>query len=324
MKVKFWSFFMISCLLPFLADAKKNDDDDDDSNGCNISLNIGNQNWQGGGGDIYDPYDPVEYEQVGNFDLTFDSGHACDLTITFSQGDNGNSVNNRRLAQSGSELQFQLYRESGKNHILKDNPSNMNYVIEKSITSSDISPITLSFYWQMNKEQVVEPGTYTDSVELNVYEIGPGNSATMAAGPFSLNLSTVVPPSLYLSIVDSGGSFNDSDTSQTLDFANLEEGESQNFDIMVKGNTGYNVSMTSDNASVLSHSSIGSSSVPYTIKVGGSTKDLSSGTAVVVAGSNDQSGNSGDQYVVEVTIGAIGNAETGTYSDNISVLVSAE
>jgi hypothetical protein len=139
-----------------------------------------------------------------------------------------------------------------------------------------------------------------------------------------LNLSTVVPASIFLSIADSGGSFDQSDTSETLDFDGLEDGEYKSFDIRVKGNTGYNISMTSDNESTLANTGSTQSTVPYTIKVGGSTKDLSGGSSVVVGGSYFLMASTGDAYPVQVTIGTVGDADPGTYTDIISVEISAE
>jgi spore coat protein U-like protein len=312
MKRKFSLILLLLSLLTSLSYADDND--------CELTLTLNDQVWEGGGGNLYNPYDSVEYEQIVNFD---DEGD-CDYFITFSKGDNGSGVNKRRLETNSKELKYQLYRDSGKTHVLKDDPSKKNNVLSSSHSDSDLSPKTLSFYWQMKKEQVKEPGTYTDTVELEVYEGKAGKDNDMIAGPFSLNLRTEVPAALFLSIVDTGSQFNDSDISQQLDFNELEEGENLSFDLRVKGNTGYNVSMTSENNSKMILSGAMGSSVPYSVKVKGSTKDLSGGGSVVVANVNKKTKKDGDKFSVEITVGSLSDADPGVYLDTIDVEVSAE
>lgn len=286
----------------------------------NLSLEVSAQSWTGASGH-YDPYDTAEYEQVINFNTVFEAGDNGNYFVTFSPGLHASSGYNRRLESNGDTISYQIYRRSGKRNELKELPTSTGSTVSGKIKSNDTPPNQETIYWVVTPEEIVPSGTYTDSVSMNIYE-GVVNNYDHDYGPISLNLSCTVPAFVFLSLVDLGGAFDGQDTSQTMDFQNLVEGEFLAFDMMCKGNTGYTVTMQSGNSSNLSANLSELSQVPYSIEVGGSLKDLTSGLPVEVISHASSPASSGDRYEVKVTIGSVQGAFPGTHTDTINVSIA--
>ncbi len=289
----------------------------------NLGISVSEHTWTGGGTGYYDPNDSAAYEQSIYFDVTFDPGDSGDFFVTFSPGINSSSFSKRLLTNGREKLKYQLYRDAGKSKILKEPPSaKKNDVIAGSLSSGDIPPRQMTCHWFINSMQNKDPGTYTDTVEMSIYEGRINGSYSLADGPYSLDLTTVIPELIYLSIIPKGASFDEHSTSQQINFGELEEGESGELNIRVLSNTGYEISMESANGSALANTSGYPTTIPYTVKINNKTKDLSSGNSVVVASKNKKSPKSGDRYRFKATIGSLEEAFPEYYSDTISVSVA--
>jgi hypothetical protein len=120
-----------------------------------------------------------------------------------------------------------------------------------------------------------------------------------------------------LSLVDSGAPFDIGSTIKNMNFGALSQGQQLNFDLVIKTNAGYRVRMESQNRGKLVYRT---SSVPYTLSLGGSTVSLD-GETIVTQGSG-VSGNSGHRLPGRITISALGNAQAGTYTDAVTIRVS--
>lgn len=273
-------------------------------------------NWFGDGGVGYEVFSAAEYVEEVDVEITHNASVATDYFVTFGQGGAGSY--SRQAYAGGDTLNYQLYDSFSKANILKELPgaSSTSDVIGGSISTSDSSPIALHYYVHIPAEQIVTAGTYTDTFTLRVYE-GDLASYTEIAN-VSVNLSITVPSMVEMAMVDEGTGFNSSSAGRSIDFGDLSQGDSESFDVVIRSNAGYRITMTSSNSGQLKHSST-AAYVPYILRVDSSTKDLSGGGSVEVATSTATTSSFGVSHTVEFEIGAVGWTEEGPYSDVVSV-----
>src|SRR5690606_30649594 len=99
---------------------------------------------------------------------------------------------------------------------------------------------------QATTPTLVPAGTYTDSFVINVYE---GNDPTNFADPpdasTSVNVNITVPEMIDLALVDTGGVFQPTATTKSIDFGTLHTGKVARFDLRLRTNAGYQVTFSS-------------------------------------------------------------------------------
>ncbi len=100
-------------------------------------------------------------------------------------------------------------------------------------------------------------------------------------------------------------------------------GAQQSFDLLVRSNSGYQVSFQSAESSTMRKSPPNPDNVSYTVTVGGNPADLSSGAGVVVASASGVTPVNGDRHAVSFAVGTVSGHRTGSYADNVTVTVSA-
>ena len=182
-----------------------------------------------------------------------------------------------------------------------------------------------TYYYVIPPLQVVpgRAGRYTDNPRFRLWENTTG-------GPVRRDQDRArhrarVPEAVQLSLVNYGGPFDAADVAQTLNFETLSAGKILDFDLRVRGNTAFTVTMRSQNRGVLAHADSAPSSVPYELSVGGSAYDLSGGGDVQVASfSGDQTDIQGEVYAVQVEIGNLSGTLAGLHRDNVTITVSAQ
>ncbi len=286
------------------------------------SLKAGNSQtvtWQGGS---YDVFDPTEYVQAVTFDLEKTGGGQCDYIVGISVSSTNGLFDPREMKDT-SYLDHNVYDDASQTNILQDLPSG-GTVLSGSFTGSQNNEThTLTLYWVIPKEQVEPFNTQDlkDKLTLEVYQDDGGwNQEGTADYEFRAN----IPAAVEVSLVDTGGGFNVADTTQLLDFGTLTLGESLAFDLRVRGNTPFDVSLQSANSGVMVHAAA-PEQVAYTLDVDGGPVDLSSGGAVTIASFTGAATTiEGEVYVIDVTIGAVAGYAAGTFQDNITVTVSAQ
>ncbi|MDE3038626.1 MAG: hypothetical protein KGJ21_09290, partial [Pseudomonadota bacterium] len=106
----------------------------------------------------------------------------------------------------------------------------------------------------------------------------------------------------------------------------LESGEQRGFDVVVRSNNGYRVTMQSENNQRMIHERAPAiaDTIDYTITLNGAEIDLTSGAPTDAALSTGTTTATGVRLPIEFTIGNMTGAETGgIYSDVINVEVTA-
>ncbi len=278
--------------------------------------------WAGASSTGYEVFDLATTVQSVSFNVRKRGPDGCNFFVAATTGTG--SAFSRVLTRGGETLDYNLYTTSGLTSVLKDIPTALSSeVINATVTTAGNVTIPLSYHWNIGAGQIVAPGNYRDTVIFRLYQgtVGSSTLEDTKAVRFRARVQQVA----QLSLVDSSQPFSVSDTTQSLDFGELVEGEILGFDLMVRANTGYDIAFSSDNRGVLAI--VGApgdgSQVPYTFTLAGSPVNLSP-AATTVVGPTSATSSAGERYATAVEIGAIGNASAGTYSDNITVTVSSK
>lgn len=286
---------------------------------CRLRLrNVPTVTYDGSTGMGYESFDAAIYPQSQPLTIRNQRRRACNYFITFDEGTSGTF--NRTLVNGPNILNYQLYDQASQANILKDLPSaTANEVISGSFTGRGSQQ--LSFFLVIPAEQVVRPGVYRDTITMTAYE-GDLSSYTQDHTR-NLRISVTVLEQLDLSLVNPGGSFNPALTSRLIDFGILQTGEFSDFDLRVRSNIGYSVTLSSLNLGNMAHMTPPDPSlIPYTLTANSANVDLS-GPATTVINTPLPTSPLGVPYPMRITVGTIGNASAGVYQDNITITVIA-
>jgi len=184
------------------------------------------------------------------------------------------------------------------------------------------------FFWTINPQQIVpvQGMHYVDAnLSLGLYSGTLLASPTLAASA-AVTFRTFVDSSVDLSLVRSGAPFNINDTAQLIDFGLLSSGEQRGFDLIVRSNNGYAVTMQSENRQVMVHERTPAvaDTVAYEVVLNGGAVDLSTGAPIQVLSGTGTTPATGISFPMEFTVGNLSGTEAaGTYSDVINVTVTA-
>lgn len=320
--MKFWAVLFLWLFLPQRVEAV-----------C-VNLSFGTvpsvAMFEGGSGG-YSVYDPEEYLQTVGFQVRGEaSGATCEYFVTLSEGRSGN-FDQRKLSEMINTLDYNAYINAGKSNILKAPPT-----ATQSEVISGSFPLQLSFmqtnahefFWTITPQQVAPASglLYADNnLTLSLYS-GLLLFAPTLVATKTITLQTRVDSSVDVSLVESGAPFDISETTQLVDFGTLESGEQRGFDVVVRSNNGYVVTMQSQNHQLLVHSRAPAvpDTVAYSVVFNGGGVDLSTGAPVQIVSGTGTTPATGTAYPIEFVVGTLSGTEAaGTYSDIIDVEVTA-
>lgn len=156
-------------------------------------------------------------------------------------------------------------------------------------------------------------------------------SGLLSLSPTLVDTKTItfqahVDSSIDVSLVESGKPFDIGETTQLVNFDILESGAERGFDVVVRGNSDYKVTMQSQNRQLLLHSLSPrvADTVAYGVIFNGGSVDLSTGAAEQVISGTGTTPATGTAFPIEFTIGTLSGQEpAGSYSDIINVEVIA-
>jgi hypothetical protein len=254
---------------------------------------------------------------------------ACDFGLGFSKGGAASYIT--RQGTDGSKLlRYQLYQDNALSKVLKDSPdiTSADDVVQSGFQAGTNMSQTVTYYFEIPQALAQSPtlvgaGTYTDSFTINLYE---GSTPTGFVTPVDTKGITVtvnVPTMIALSIISSGGAFQEGANSKSLNFGTLAEGSAQGIDVRIRTNAGFSVTFSSANNGKLKHTDpTKSSTVPYSFYANAALLNMStsSGSPVVGLTGNGQTSLSGQAYPLRFVIGSVGaSALGGPHSDTITV-----
>jgi spore coat protein U-like protein len=246
---------------------------------------------------------------------------ACTFGLAFSKGGAGSY--NRRGSSAGNLLRYQLSSDIGGSKVLKDVPdiTSANDVIMVTLPG-DTNPQTITYYFDIPFANATTPtlalaAAYTDNFSINAYEGTDPTAFVTPDASTSVNVTINVPKIISLSMVDTGGVFDESATTKNINFGSVTPGQTSRFDLRIRTNAGYSVTASSSNAGKLKHS-VANAFVPYTFYINSVLTDMSGVTPAAVGAT--QTGLGGLGLPVKIVIGTLGALPmSGTYSDSILI-----
>ncbi len=283
------------------------------------TLQIGNVSWTGGPGG-YDCFSETAYPNTVNFSITKNSPGNRAFAVTAGPSAATGDFN-RQLVSGAGRLNYQLYTSSDLSYALKAPPV---AIPSEVITGRPDHPqqtiVPLSFTLYIPPHQLVLAGTYSDQVTVSVYK--SIDDLTTLYDTRTITISAVVSPGAALAVVPSGSAFTSS-TSQHLNFGRLATGQSLGCDLLVRKNTGCNITFSSRNGGVMRLIPTPTADqVPYSCTVNGNLLNLVNPALINLPGGLSPS-QDGNRLPVSITVGDLGDAAAGDYQDEIMITVVA-
>jgi spore coat protein U-like protein len=284
-----------------------------------FSLQIGNVTWSGSPGG-YSCFNSTEYPNTVNFTITKTSDGIRFYAVTAGPSATPGNYS-RQMASGPNRLNYQLYTSSARSYVLEAPPAaNSSEVISGISFAAYGTVIPLSFTFYIPPGQLVPAGTYTDQVSVRIYRFYNDTAAPQDSR--TVTITAVVVPAAVLSVVPAGSGFSSS-TSQDLDFGELTLGESLGCDLLIKKNTGCNITFSSLNRGVMKGIPTPTAdAVPYACTVNSSLINLAT-PALVTLPSGVSPAPNGVRLPVSITVGDPSNAAAGDYQDEITITVVA-
>lgn len=239
-----------------------------------------------------------------------------------------NNYNRRGLnLMNGNVIYYNLYKNANSTNVLRgpnDITSN-NDIFAGTIEKNEKE--TLTYYFTLGPQYSSSPprsGTYYDNVQVQAYS-GTYTNINGYEDSSQLHIYINVAKFVSLSLVDSGGTYDGSKTSKTLDFGELTENEELNFDIRVVSNAGYNLLVSSINNGVLKRldGAGAASQIAYDFYASNTKRTLtnSASSPVTISSYNGITPDGGSQVPVRVVIKSVSDKDPGTYQDYITLSV---
>lgn len=238
----------------------------------------------------------------------------------------GNTNSYERRAYSGSfSVRYNLVQSANSGNILKDYPdAGPGEYLSGSLSSND-TPVPTTFYVTLPDLISIfstPPGVYTDVVPFHVYSVSNSGDVTFRTSRY-MTLSIQIPRYTELSLVPTQAPHDPSSTVYTMDFGQLSSQSELSADLIIVGNVGFSVMMSSQNGSRLVNQN---SHVSYQLKIADqSYRSLSpAGSLHQVAMRTSGTSPQGQRYPLRVRLGQVANdLAKGVYQDQVTITVQA-
>lgn len=229
-----------------------------------------------------------------------------------------------RKAYSGSHfVSYNIYTSVSGGSIIKDfGDAGLGEFLSASVPQPN-SPEEVPFYIRLPDILSIfakPAGVYTDVIPLNIYAVRNNGNIQFQTQRF-MTVSINIPRYAELSLVSQNAPHDPNSTVYTMDFGQLQTNAELMADLIVVGNVGFSVLMSSQNGSQLMNQQ---ASVPYQIKVGQapylslSPAGAHFQTAMRYNGTQIQ----GERYPIRVRLGTVASQlPTGQYQDTVTVTI---
>lgn len=246
----------------------------------------------------------------------------CDFFIVISYG--ASSSFSRNLYQGAWTVPMNFFRDAGHTQIIKnftDATSATDVIFGSFPNGRNPTSQILTYYPALGTLAYNRFGPYSDTFQFRLYQgnIGSATQRNARNKTFTYNMAKKID----VSLVSSGAPFDVNDASETINFGNLLTGATKSFDLIVKYNAGYRVTLSSANQGKLKHVSL-PDMVNYALTMNSSPVNLvgSNSTPVQVATGTGVSPPNGLILSSTFTIGTVGTVRAGSYTDVITVSVA--
>jgi len=276
---------------------------------------------------------------LGNFTTSIqDVAQVLPHTMTLDHDENSNNCRNynlyfakgqansyqRQAYQNGNALPYNLYRTVSLGNILKDyGDAGASEYLTLSAPNSNVN-YTATWYVEVKSKNTlfsVPPGTYTDTLPVNVYNVR-SNGNIDYQGSRWMTLSFVVPRYAEVSVVPVNQAHDPSSTVYIMDFGTMVPQEELQADLRVKANVPYGMTVSSSNGGFL-RKTPNTTQVPYQMQIGSSGWFTPPTYAYWLGQENSGSSQSGRRYNIKVRLGNFGTLDDGDYDETITIAVTA-
>lgn len=254
-------------------------------------------------------------------------------SCTFRLGiDKGNTVdyNQRKLfnqTDNSKTLEFFLSKRNDMSAILKDplDTNNKREYIQGKFKVAN-NPKKLFSNKKFFAEVILDPnsqsGIYQDTYYIKLYLVSGSQLIEIESRPIIFTYE--VPTNVSLSLVNTNAPYDETDTTQNVDFGTLTEGEVQSFDVVIEATSGYTLSISSDNSGKLKHTTSphANSTIDYIFRANGQPFTLTT-NPVVISNGTGASPTGGFRIPLSFTIGNVNNKLSGTYEDRLTIKVTS-
>jgi spore coat protein U-like protein len=283
-----------------------------------LRLEMDNIEWKERGGAGYSVFSPEEQIQTVRFRVR--STEATPFFVTFGGAADGDGKH--KAASQRDELEFIVCDSVVRRNALKElGFANANEVIRGTFAVRETEK-ELSCVIVVPAGQIRPAGRYTDALRVNLYKGTPDKH--VLSDSKSVVVSIPVEPVTELSLAQSGAAFDAKAALHKLDFGRLTRSKSLGLDLRVRSNSGYSITIESENGGRLKNlDERDTSTLPYELRIGGKQTDVQ-GAQVKLMKSARQLDASGDRHDLQFSIGDLRGVTAGTYRDTITITVSSE
>jgi hypothetical protein len=170
---------------------------------------------------------------------------------------------------------------------------------------------------------IVPAGTYSGSFTLALYGSPVGTTPGLLENR-AFPVSVVVPEYTEIGVVQVDAPFFSPSGSQTVDFGQLEDGDQESLDLIVRSNVTYSVSVSSVNGSALLNVDPAEPTpIPYTLNANGASVAMLAGLAVPIISTAPWTAGGEARYRLNFSIGVFDMVAAGDYTDTLTFTVSA-
>ena len=287
---------------------------------CGITVSdITSAQWTGARGRGYDVYDPQRRIQVVNFRVrSHDGGCPFFLTVSPVSG-RGDGIG--YLMGPGGLLSYGLFKDASGNDVLRPEGIAIQTDVYSGVAPTGGSSMAFQLVVSLPPEQMVRPGLYSGEIEFALHEGAFGMG--ILRDRRRVVVSAQVPAVAEISFSEGAG-FDWRHNSVSMNFGRLRAGDRQSVQLKVRGNGGQRIALRSLNGGMLRHvDASDDSQVRYTLRVDGAPIGLSENVGTQIVLNNDNLPSAGRAYVLEISIGDIGDASAGDYRDTLSIDVQS-
>ena len=275
---------------------------------------FGASTFEGTGGKGYDPFARVNGVTAVDITVRNINANDCPIFVTASTGQSGS------YDRQAGGLRYNVYPgASASAQPLRDiYDATASTVLTGTITGKGVT--TLRYYIDVPTLQTVAPGTYRDTLEFKVFA-GTQNGSQRQSDSSNVTIAIPVIAVIDVELAAGGVRVPLDGASLALDFGTLEPRESQDFNLYVRGNTPYRVEIAAQNGGVLrlQDQATSHNTIPYTLAIDGGQRSLSAPVLL----SFGSVGSGARQHRGTITIGDFDTVLRGTYSDVLTVSVTA-
>lgn len=272
---------------------------------CALSFDrVAEVSWRGRAGGGYDPLDPVERWQ--NLSLTVrHEGAACSYWLAI---EDLRATGERQALAGMSALSYRLSEADGR---LPREAGVVGAQVAAGEFAAGVGSTTLNLRVTLKAGQSIPPGLYRDELVLLLFAGTVDQNE--ARGVTLLPLQFAVRASLEMALaaeLTGGGS---------LELGDLSAGAAATFELSLRGNARYHLTLSSENGGFLrARTGRFESSIPYQLRLGGRLIDGDTEIA------GEAPGPLGRLLVFEVLVPPAPDALAGSYRDSLVFSVVAD